>query len=269
MTFAKKASDGLRAQRIPLGRAQKFVLDAAATHTIIDLVREKGEDGLSEWGCLARLPYDTAWFETAEYDGMVIGHLMTKDPASQRWTCHVFVKEGDNIHCNPKTYTFDPDSGAEPTDERLTLRLIIAFLSAINALPYGTKRIEPGPGHHTVGMNRLPFFGSSTITFTIPRENHVVYASKALTKAAGALRRRRHAVIGHWRVIERGKRELVCRHLPVEVKDNVGHCSCCGLTVRWIKAHERGDASVGIVEHNYRAIAAGEQKGNTDHRRHH
>ncbi len=75
-------------------------------------------------------------------------------------------------------------------------------------------------------VHQLPYFGSSTISLAIPRED-IAYARKALDKAAGQEARLRwhtvrghwrHKVRGHWRVIERGKPvSYLCRHLPTMV----------------------------------------------------
>lgn len=131
------------------------------------------------------------------------------------------------------------------------LRWIITMLASINGLPKEVKPFIPQGIRHSIGMHQLPYFGGSTISLSIPRENRVIHFRKILDKEAGAMRRRRHYVIGHWRIIEPGKRMFICRHMPISVEAGVGQCERCGLKVRWIEAHERGDATLGYVEHQY------------------
>jgi hypothetical protein len=133
------------------------------------------------------------------------------------------------------------------------LRWLVTMLAAINGLPRDVVHHTPRTTRHSVGMYQLPYLGASTISLKVPRENRLVHARKALDKEARLERHnRRHTVIGHWRVIERSKRgTYLCRHSPVMVEHNVGMCERCQLLVRWIESHERGDATLGRVEHKY------------------
>lgn len=132
-------------------------------------------------------------------------------------------------------------------------RWLIAMLAAINGLPRDVRWREPRTGRHSVGMYTMPYFGSSTIELTVPRENRLIHAKRMLDKAGKHARHlRRHKVIGHWRVIDRGKpRNYICRHIPAITERNHAICERCQMLVTWIESHERGDATLGIVNHDY------------------
>ncbi len=131
------------------------------------------------------------------------------------------------------------------------LRWLITMLAAINGLPKEIKYRAASKGMHSIGMYQVPYFNSSDISLSIPREDHVVYARKALDHEAGNARRPWHMVKGHWRVVELGKRKYMCRHMPTMIESGLGMCERCELLVRWIKDHERGDATLGVVDHGY------------------
>ena len=108
-------------------------------------------------------------------------------------------------------------------------------------------------------MNQLPYFGSSVISLAIPAEDRLAYARKALDKAARqeAQRRRLHTVRGHWHVVDAKPVTHLCRHFPTMVEDGLAVCERCERLVRWIESHERGDPTVGIVDHRYEVTAEG------------
>jgi hypothetical protein len=142
------------------------------------------------------------------------------------------------------------------TEEAGTLRWIITMLAAINGLPKSIKPRHAREGKRSIGMYSVPYLAHHDLELTIPREESVVHARKLLDKEARqeALRRRWHMVRGHWRVVEFGKRSYICRHDPVMVEKGLGMCSKCQLLVRWIPAHERGDATLGVVDHGYNVV---------------
>jgi len=141
----------------------------------------------------------------------------------------------------------------EINESRGAMKFLIAMLAGINALPRDIRPIPPRAGTRTIGMNRLPFLGNSHLKITLPRDNRVVYARKTLDNMfSSGLRRRQHYVIGHWRVVERGKRVThLCRHMPTMVENGLGMCENCEMLIRWIPQHTRGDPELGMVDHEY------------------
>lgn len=131
------------------------------------------------------------------------------------------------------------------------LRWLVTMLAAINGLPKEVKQRTASKGARSVGMYKVPYFHSSDISLTIPREDRIIYAHKMLNHAASSVHRPWHLVKGHWRVVEPGKRKYMCRHVPVMVEQGLGMCERCELLVRWIKDHSRGDATLGVVDHGY------------------
>lgn len=140
-------------------------------------------------------------------------------------------------------------------ENRGTLRWIVAMLASINGLPRDIVHHHARQGRRSIGMNMLPFFTSSTISVTIPRENRLIHARKILDKETHNVRhRKRHGVMGHWRIVERSKipRGVFCSHIPALVEGDLAVCEKCGLLVRYIHDHERGDEKLGYVRHTYK-----------------
>lgn len=101
------------------------------------------------------------------------------------------------------------------------------FLSTINKIPLAGPR-EVKPSHGFVARGRYQkFLSHQVITLTVPQKNTVMYARKIL---GDLIRRRAHQVRGHWRDDYR---------LPK------------GNKSMWIAEHQRGDASLGFVTHDY------------------
>jgi hypothetical protein len=140
----------------------------------------------------------------------------------------------------------------EIKEEAGHLRWLMTLLAAVNNLPKETRHMVVPPGGRTFGAHVLPYFQHRTIAIQVPRENHVAWARDYID---GVLRhnapRAWHKVRGHWRVIEYGKSTRMCRHMPTMVEEGVGICERCELLIRWIPEMERGDASIGMIEHTY------------------
>jgi hypothetical protein len=145
--------------------------------------------------------------------------------------------------------------GDEVIENAGHMRWLITMLAAIGGLPRSIRDMHPRPGKHTVGMNQLAYFRSSGLTISIPKGDRVLRAKTLLDKQAKNSLRAWHRVIGHWRVIERGKRTYMCSHSPVLQDHGLALCERCGLLVRRIKAHSRGDPNIGIVDHKYTVTA--------------
>ena len=108
----------------------------------------------------------------------------------------------------------------------------------------------------TLDVQHIPYFSHHDLELTIPGEDRVLHARKVLDKAANSnhAHRRWHMARGHYRVVEPGKRKYICRHDPVMVENGLGMCNKCQLLIRWIPAHDRGDATLGVVDHAYQVV---------------
>ncbi len=141
---------------------------------------------------------------------------------------------------------------AQVMEESGVIRWLVTALAAINGLPKRIAPIATRAGRHMVGMHALSYLSARTIELTIPRDDRMIWARRALDRNAGPLQRRWHEVIGHWRVIELGKlKGRLCRHEPVMVEGDLAMCERCQLMVRWIKNTARGDLALGVVDHAY------------------
>jgi hypothetical protein len=135
------------------------------------------------------------------------------------------------------------------------IRWLMTMFAAMNALPRDVRQAKTREGCRMVGMHQLHYLGHSNLTLTLPRDDRVRWARKHLDRNALGARRAWHRVIGHWRVVEPGKSQGGCRHMPVMVESGLGVCERCELLVRWIEVpNGRGDPTLGIVEHTYRVV---------------
>ncbi len=141
----------------------------------------------------------------------------------------------------------------EVMEQAGVLRWLVTLFATINGLPRAVKPINSRPGRRTMGMNTVPYLQHSNLSITIPRDDRVVWARQHLDREAHGARRAWHRVIGHWRIIERGRApRQMCRHEPVMVENGVGMCNRCQLMIRWIEVpNGRGDPALGMIEHTY------------------
>ena len=135
------------------------------------------------------------------------------------------------------------------------IRWLVTLLGSLNALPKDLKQTQTRVGTRQVGAHILPYFQHRTITINLPRDDRIIWAHKHVESSLKNMPRPWHEVIGHWRVIERGKSTHLCRHIPTMIEKDIAMCERCQLLVRWIPAHHRGDPSVGIVNHTYKTKA--------------
>jgi hypothetical protein len=106
-------------------------------------------------------------------------------------------------------------------------RYLWAFLSTLNKIPLvGIAAVKPSHGFIARGSYRK-FLEHSVITINVPQKMTRVLARKVLGEI---LRRRAHQVRGHWRDDW---------HQPK------------GNKALWIAEHQRGDAGLGFVTHDY------------------
>lgn len=108
------------------------------------------------------------------------------------------------------------------------LRYLWAFLSTLNKIPLtGTQLVKPSRGFIARGSYHK-FLEHSVITLHVPQKaDRRILARKVL---GDIIRRRAHQVRGHWRDDWRQPK---------------------GNKKLWIAEHQRGDASLGFVTHDY------------------
>jgi hypothetical protein len=105
------------------------------------------------------------------------------------------------------------------------LRFVWALLAAINDVPIGLKHVEQSKGYVARGRYRK-FLDHTVISILIPKGRDPTKVARAVVSIS---RRRAHLVRGHWRRDWHHEGNRI-----------------------WIKEHERGDASLGHVLHDYR-----------------
>ena len=132
----------------------------------------------------------------------------------------------------------DPKIGGECIEECIgELRVIWSLLAAVNDVPIGIKHVKPSKGYVARGRYRR-FVEHSVISINLPKGRD---AQTVARHAVEMSRKRAHQVRGHWR------RDW--RHYGERI---------------WVKEHQRGDASLGFVTHDY--AVKHEEEG---HGRHH
>jgi hypothetical protein len=137
-------------------------------------------------------------------------------------------------------------------EEAGIIRWLVTLLASINNLPKDIRDVPTSTRTRVAHGHRLALMSHRTISIKLPRDDRVVRARELLDNTLSADPRPWHKVIGHWRVIERGKmRGRVCRHIPTMVENGVAICERCELLVRWVSDYERGDHKIGVIEHTY------------------
>lgn len=125
----------------------------------------------------------------------------------------------------PTQFDFKLDSEMEGTHGRA--RMMWCFLATFNKVPIlGERKVVPSRGFVARGSYRQ-FLEHSIITVNIPEQAAL---RKVARDALGLIRRRAHQVRGHWRDDWRKPK---------------------GNKALWIAEHQRGDASIGFVTHDY------------------
>lgn len=132
--------------------------------------------------------------------------------------------------------------GAWERKPAMTARAIWGVLSTINDLPVQIEHIEPSRGYISRGSYKK-FLKHSIVHLTVPETRW----RKLVTKVAALVRRRAHQVRGHLREDWRHPLSALCKHVYNEEL----HCINCGGRQFWVHEHQRGDASLGFVIHDY------------------
>jgi hypothetical protein len=113
------------------------------------------------------------------------------------------------------------------------LRRILTLLAAINDVPIGVKHVTQTKGFVARGRYRK-YLSHAVISIVLPKGRD---PQKVARQVIALARRRAHQVRGHWRRDWRHEGNRI-----------------------WISEHQRGDASLGFVTHDYRVEHQNEQE---------
>lgn len=124
---------------------------------------------------------------------------------------------------------------------------VMVLLATLNDLPVKFSEVVAAKGYVAKGSYKK-FLGHTTVTLTVPARQFRAVAQRVLAVA----RRKRHPVRGHWRIYNNDK-GVVCTvpHDWQPVSEGHHECLVCKSRRTWIAEHERGDASLGYVTHDY------------------
>jgi hypothetical protein len=117
-----------------------------------------------------------------------------------------------------------------------------ALLATINDLPVKIEFVEPSKGYVARGTYKK-FLKHSIVHLTVPETQF----RKLVLRTAMLLRKRAHQVRGHWRKDWRFPLTPTCQH---DFDDQMVCRRCQGHQI-WVHEHQRGDASLGFVTHDY------------------
>lgn len=152
-----------------------------------------------------------------------------------------------SYRCAPRVdpYVRKLQANFTSTEALGTARIVLAALAILSLrnheiVEVDTPRRKPGMIRHKNLMT--PYFSESVVKLRVPETKFV----RALKKIAQASRKRRHHVIGHW--ANKGG-DKACEHVWRIVDVNHKECPLCGRKRWWRNEHDRGDASLGWVQH--------------------
>ena len=158
-------------------------------------------------------------------------------------TPQVGLTHGNGISINPKfRYNFQP---RELWRMRANARAMWMLLTMINDTPTAIEHVIPNKGYMARGSYKK-FLKHSIIHLNVPQTRW----RKMIADHVALLRMRAHQVRGHWRRDWRHPGRAQCDHLW-HADGNTLECRRCGGVKLWIAEHQRGDASLGFVTHDY------------------
>ncbi len=135
-------------------------------------------------------------------------------------------------------------------EARGDLRFLITALAMLNCAPVKYVHSE-SVGRFTRRHNSMPYLDSHTVSIHADS----VHIARIVDREASqeASRRRRHEVRGHWALAEYKTGRAPCRHIPAEGLSEGNHAICarCERMIVWKDHHERGDATLGFVRHDF------------------
>lgn len=131
-----------------------------------------------------------------------------------------------------------------------TIRYAVALLATLNDVPVELTDVRQSHGFVARGAYRK-YLDHTTVRLRIPVRQDTRRLAKKLVALA---RRRAHQVRGHWRLYERGEGTLCPDHAhawgPADLHGRA-QCTKCPAWRKWIDEHQRGDAGLGFVTHDY------------------
>jgi hypothetical protein len=200
----------------------------------------KLQEGEQTLGACA--PYDIAWVTDNEAVPWLDESLPGEDPQTMQSVALGLITEfksesdysffcpegnwGVSIRSNAWTFNLsEKERRMNLASAGQQLRKAITLLAAINDVPIGVKHVTATKGFVAQGRYRK-FLDHSVVTIVIPKGRDPQKVAAAVIKA---MKRRAHQVRGHWRRDWRHEGNRI-----------------------WIKEHQRGDATLGFVTHDYR-----------------
>ena len=138
------------------------------------------------------------------------------------------------------------------------LRRVWALLATIDHLPMIKGEVRLTKGFLARGRIRK-YLSHQTITLNVPAKKDTRILARQMVALA---HRKRHEVRAHWRDDWRNPPSKRCNpHLwePVDENADLIRCELCDGRQMHIHKHERGDASLGYVTHDYAVTHPTEQ----------
>ena len=123
------------------------------------------------------------------------------------------------------------------------LRHVWSLLATINDIPVLIRDVRAAKGFMAHGSYKR-FLDHKTITLHVPVQ---VDRRLLARRVVADVRRRAHMVRGHWRNDWHHMPHKLCRH----EWDIDGECKYCRGHRVWIKEHQRGDPSIGVLITDY------------------
>lgn len=129
-----------------------------------------------------------------------------------------------------------------------TVRRAISLLATLGDIPAISTEVRQHRGFVARGAYRK-YLDHNVIRLNVPQQKDTKLLARRLIAAA---RRRAHQVRGHWRLYQR--EGSLCEGAHVwRAANQTGHqpCQNCSAWRTWIAEHQRGDATLGFVLHDY------------------
>jgi hypothetical protein len=130
------------------------------------------------------------------------------------------------------------------------VRYVACLLATLADIPMTKADTTLSKGYLARGQYRK-YLNHSVLKINLPAKTT---PNKLAKKLIAITRRRRHEVRGYWRkrVGQNTTQLCVGPHIwSSESETHESHCTKCGLIRKWIAPHERGDATLGYVTHEY------------------
>ena len=168
----------------------------------------------------------------------------------------LFSYDRENVGCVHSPLIQSPLPGREDEYTWLlqewigVVRRVWALLATIDNLPITRNVVRQSRGFLGRGQIRK-FLNHTTITLNIPAHKDTRVLAR---KMIAIVHRKRHEVRGHWREDFRHPTGKCNPHVWEPVGDNVDliECDLCHGRQIYVHKHERGDASLGYVTHDYK-----------------